>query len=186
MSPGRKKSGPRKAPQESGPPKASQGARPGGTTSVTVHRLPDGTTELVPPPCARERVEDLAEVRKMIDAGEHEIAVDELRWLLNGCSELIEAHELLGELALVEQDYRLARAHFGYAWKIGERALTAAGIRSLPYGPAPNRPFFESAKGLCYCLLKLGKRELAEDVCRKMLDWEPGDPLSLAELLTSG
>ena len=36
----------------------------------------------------------------MIDADELEIAQEELRWLLSGCNEFIQAHRLLGDLAL--------------------------------------------------------------------------------------
>ena len=54
----------------------------------------------------------------MMEAGEVDIAIDELRWLLSGCSDFIEAHRLLGELALAENDLPLARAHFGYAYSL--------------------------------------------------------------------
>ena len=55
----------------------------------------------------------------MIEAGETEVARDELQWLLGGCTDLIDAHKTLGEIALVEHDLPLARGHFGYAYQIG-------------------------------------------------------------------
>ena len=50
-----------------------------------MRRTADGQAwELLHPQCAGDRAEDLEEVQKMIDAGEAEIATDELRRLLNG------------------------------------------------------------------------------------------------------
>ena len=97
-------------------PQRSQPAGQRSATSLRVRRRPTGEYELVHPRCAVERADDLEEVRKMIDAGEVDVAVDELRWLLSGCSDFVDAHRLLGELALSENDLPLARAHFGYAY----------------------------------------------------------------------
>ena len=120
----------------------------------------------------------------MVDAGEIEIARDELRWLLDGCSDLMEAHKLLGELALLEEDHALARGHFGYAYRIGEQALRSGGVEGvLPYDRPANQPFFEAAKGLVYSLLQLGKRDLAEDVAAKAIQSDPRDPLGIRQLL---
>ena len=167
------------------PDKSPSGKRSGSTPSVTLRCLQDGTGwEFVHPRCALERAEDLAEVRRMVDVGETEIARDELRWLLDGCSDLIEAHKLLGELALLEEDHALARGHFGYAYRIGEQTLRSADVHGpLPYAAAPNQPFFEAAKGLAYCLLKLGKRDLAEEVAAKAILCDPSDPLGMRQLL---
>ena len=79
------------------------------------------------PRCVRDRAEDLEEVRAMIEAGELEIALDELRWLLADCREFIAAHVLLGELAVATQgDLPLARGHFGAGYQLGS-ADAAAG-----------------------------------------------------------
>ena len=116
----------------------------------------------------------------MVSEGEHEIAVDELRWLLNGCPDFIDAHRQLGELALLDQDFHLARAHFGYAIQIGVKAWEKAGKPTpLPYAPAANQAFFESGKGLAYCLKKLEKFDLLEDVVELLLKLDPTDPLGV-------
>ena len=78
--------------------------------------------ELVHPRSAIQRADDIEEVRTMIAAGEHEIAQDELLWLLGGCHDFIEAHRLLGELALTDGDANLARGHFGIAFTLGDKA----------------------------------------------------------------
>ena len=136
--------------------------------------------EFVNPRCAADRAEDLEEVRKMIDAGETEIATDELRWLLNGCSDFLEAHKTLGELALLESDIPLARGHFGYAFQIGKKALDAAGCRGLvPYRLASNTAFHEAGKGLAFSLRELGKRELLTPVLETLLRCDPSDPLGV-------
>lgn len=123
----------------------------------------------------------------MIAGGEHEIAVDELRWLLNGCSDCLEAHRLLGELALAAGDVPLARAHFGYAYKLGSDACERiAGQGPLPYRLPANQGFHESGKALVGCLLQLGKREMAAEVVDRLLACDPADPLGVRALLASG
>ena len=62
-----------------------------------MRRTGDGWV-LVHPRCARDRADDLEEVREMVEAGELDVAIDELRWLVGGCSEFIEAHALLGRV----------------------------------------------------------------------------------------
>lgn len=119
----------------------------------------------------------------MIEAGETEIAQDELRWLLNGCSDFIEAHRILGELALAEEDLPLARGHFGYAYSLGSKALERAGAAGpLPYRLPANQAFHESGKGLVYCLLHLGKRAMAEEVVAGLVRFDPADPLTVRKL----
>ena len=84
----------------------------------------------------------------MIEAGEVDIAIDELRWLLGGCSDFIAAHRMLGEAAMLESDIPLARGHFGYAFQIGVKALDQAGVagRCLIESPRIKR-FWKPAKG---------------------------------------
>ena len=81
---------------------------------------------LVHPRCARDRAEDLEEVRAMIEAGETEIAIDEVRWLLSDCSEFIAAHVALGELAVAAGDLPLARGHYGAGYQLGLQTLRRA------------------------------------------------------------
>lgn len=120
----------------------------------------------------------------MVEAGEHDVARDELRWLLEGCSDNIAAHELLGELALQEGDFALARGHFGYAYEIGARAIRRAGEPApFPFDIPANQHFYTAGKGLVYCLLKLDKRLLAEEVANFLLQCDPRDPLNLPGML---
>ena len=132
----RKKSQPKRGPT------AGQVSRP-PANSIDAGRPQDGRPATPGNWCtraARDRQEDLEEVRKMLDAGEVEVATDECRWLLNGCSDCLEAHRLLGEIALAENDLPLARGHFGYAYRLGEQALDRAGCR----GPAALSPAGQS------------------------------------------
>ncbi|MBI2824615.1 MAG: hypothetical protein HYX69_08020 [Planctomycetia bacterium] len=130
--------------------------------------------ELVHPRCAQQRAEDLAEVAAMIEAGETEIARDELRWLLNGCPDCLDAHRLLGELALVEGDVRLARGHFGYAYDLGLAAIPdAKGTGTLPCRLPSNQGFFLAGKGLAHCLRELGSEAPAREVESRLLALDP-------------
>ena len=120
----------------------------------------------------------------MVEAGETEIARDELVWLLAECPDFLEAHVHLGLIALEDDDPKLARGHFGRAYELCLRAIEAAGNpRPLPYSLAGNRPLHEAAKGLVHCLLETGKRSLAADVCRRVGPFDPADPLGIARLL---
>jgi hypothetical protein len=160
---------------------------PRHATEVTTHKRPDGTWELQHPRCAIEREDDLREVEAMVAAGEHEIARDELRWLLEGCSDNIAAHELLGELAMQDEDLTLARGHFGYAYQLGSRAIKRAGSPApVPFEHATNQSFFAAGKGLAYCLVQLEKRDTAAEVIEFLCQCDPSDPLTLRGLLADG
>jgi len=99
-------------------------------SELGVRRSSDGRGwVLVHPRAVREMAEDLEEVRAMIEAGEFDVATDELRWLVSNCSELIEAHELLGELAFAAGDPALARGHFGFAVQLGLKTLERAKVQ---------------------------------------------------------
>ncbi len=126
----------------------------------------------------------MAEVQAMLVAGELEIARDEIRWLLDGCSDFIEAHKLLGELAYAEHDLPLARGHFGYAFRIAEKAIRAAEEpRPVPYSLSGNQAFHEAGKALVLCLVQLEKRDLAAEVADKLASYDPADPLAVRKLL---
>ncbi len=165
--------------------RGNKGAPPRSSSAILARKTADGQAwELVHPRCARDRQEDVEEVRKMIAAGEVEIAIDELRWLLSGCSDFIDAHRLLGELALEDEDLSLARGHFGYAHQLGLKALGQANPKGrLPYSVPANQSFHEAGKGLVYCLLHLGKRAMAVEVADQLLSCDPSDPLGVRGLI---
>jgi hypothetical protein len=165
---------------------APRGAqRPIGRHSQEVRVRPVGDAwELVHPRCACDRAEDIEEVQAMLAGGENEIARDEIRWLLDGCHDYIEAHKLLGEIAYVEHDWPLARGHFGYAFRIGQQAIERAGNpRPVPYVLPGNQPFHESGKALVLCLMELDRRELAISVVEQLVSYDPTDPLAVRGLL---
>jgi hypothetical protein len=155
--------------------------------SLAERQLPTGKSwELVHPRCARRRREDIEEVEAMIEAGETDIARDELVWLLSECPDHLDAHVHLGLIALEDGDPKLARGHFGRAYELVLRTLEAAGgSQPLPYALAGNRPFHEAAKGLVHCLLETGRQSMARDVCRRMAPLDPVDPLGIQRLLAA-
>ena len=158
--------------------------KPGSSRTVSVQRSPGGPGwVLVHPRCVRDRAEDLDEVRRIIDAGESEIAIDELRWLLHDCSEMIEAHYLLGKLAVeVDNDMPLARGHFGFGYQAGARALRRAkNPTPVPALHPANRAFYDSGRGLAWTLHALDKSAMALEVLDHLLRCDPADPLGLAQ-----
>lgn len=161
--------------------------RPRSNQRVRLRRLPDqteGLCELLHPRCALDRTLDLEEVEAMIRAGETDIAIEELRWLLSGCHEFIRAHQLLGELALEMGDIPLARGHFGHAFQIGSKVIDKAGDNNkVPYTQESNRPFLECGKALIHCLLQLRKKKKAREVVSKLIRYDPTDPLQAEKLL---
>ncbi|MFN9370081.1 MAG: hypothetical protein ACK6CT_15165 [Planctomycetia bacterium] len=139
--------------------------------------------EIVQPRCARQRREDIEEVEAMVEAGETDIARDELVWLLTECPDFIDAHVQLGLIALEEDDPRLARGHFGRAYELCLQAVEAAGgTGPVPYALPGNQPFHQAAKGLVHCLMETGRRRTATEVCRRMLVLDPADALGLARI----
>jgi hypothetical protein len=163
---------------------SQQSARPPNAREVSLRRAGSDGWELVHPRCAREREDDLAEIHAMLAAGEVDIARDELIWLLDECHDYIEAHRLLGELAIAENDLPLARGHFGTGYRVAERAIRQAGNpRPVPYRLPANIAFHESGKGLAWCLLKLGKADIAHEVAEFLVSCDPADPLAVGRLL---
>lgn len=123
----------------------------------------------------------------MLDADEIDAAVDELRWLLSGCRELLEAHKMLGEIALADGDLALARAHLGYGYQMGLDAIQEARdfTGPLPYVLEANQPFLEAGKGLAYCLEQQGDTAAARQVARRILELDPSDTLKVGEWMQS-
>jgi len=165
--------------------------KPGGRRGAARERLavvrrdtPAGTAwELVHPRCARTRREDIEEVEAMVEAGETEIAHDELVWLLSECPDFLEAHVQLGLIALEDGDPKLARGHFGRAYELAIRALDAAGSPApLPYELDGNKAFFQAAKGLVHCLVELGRRRAAAEVCGRIAPLDPADALAIQRI----
>jgi hypothetical protein len=155
-------------------------------SGLSVRRSTDGRSWVLSHPrCVRDRAEDLDDVRAMIDAGELEIAVDELRWLLSGCGEFIAAHELLGQLAVaLHDDLSLARGHFGAGYQLGLQTLRRAKMpKPLLYSQPANRPFFEAGRGLVWTLEKLGRRDMAGEIVETLMLLDPSDPLRLKLLV---
>jgi hypothetical protein len=152
---------------------------------ISVRRSTDGKSWIfVHPRCARDRSEDLEEVQMMIEAGETDVALDELRWLLSGCSEFIAAHVLLGNIARDTNDLPLARGHYGAGYQLGLQTLRRAKMpKPLLVSQPANQSFFEAGRGLMWSLEKLGKSQMAEEVMSTLIELDPGDPLHVRALL---
>ncbi len=53
----------------------------------------------------------------------------------------------------------------------------------FPYSRPANQAFHEAGKGLVYCLMQLGKRGMARDVSKRLLELDPSDPLRVHDML---
>jgi hypothetical protein len=120
------------------------------SSGLGVRRATDGRSWVfVHPRCARDRAEDLEEVELMIESGEMDIALDELRWLLSDCPEFVAAHVLLGEIAREIGDLPLARGHYGAGYQLGLQTLRRAKWpKPVLYSQLANQPFFLAGQGL--------------------------------------
>jgi len=149
---------------------------PGGQADaarLALRRLDANRFALQAPACARERQEDIDEVRQMIAAGELEIARDELLYLVADCRAFLDAHNLLAELALEEGNIPLARGHFGFAYEIGLLSLPERFRGTLPADRDYNRAFFLAGRGLARCLISGGKEREGRDVLEQLLRFDP-------------
>jgi tetratricopeptide (TPR) repeat protein len=165
----------------------NRGKRSGSTVTraanaIKIKRVGMTEYELLHPRAVLERADDLEEAQAMVAAGEIEIAIDELRYLLSGCHDFIDAHRMLGELALAEDDLHLARGHFGIAYQLGLKAIGDL-KGTLPARLPANQSFHESGKGLIWCLGQLGKLDLAAEAADRLVQLDPSDPLGIRRLL---
>ncbi len=155
------------------------------SNGLGVRRSTDGNSWVfVHPREARDRAEDLEEVELMIEAGELDVALDELRWLLSGCSEFIAAHVLLGDIARDTNDLPLARAHYGAGYQLGLQTLRRAKMpKPVLYSQLANQAFFEAGRGLVWALEKMGKPQMADEVMSTLVELDSSDPLQVRLLL---
>ena len=150
---------------------------------ISVREISPGIFELVYPPRIRQFKEDIEEVYDIIAHEEWDLAVDELLWLLQQCRDLLEAHQLLGRIALYRNKLELARGHLGYAFELGLKALGNNFKGRLPLNRPTNQPFLQAGRDLVECLARLGERALAQSVAEQLLTWTPEDPLGVRKIL---
>ncbi len=168
--------------------RAAPAGQPSATTTseVRARRAPgEQAWELVLPRCARDRMDDLEEVAKMIEGGENEIARDELLWLLSGCNRLPAGPQTAGRVGAGRRRRAAGAGAFRLCLRAGVEGAGAGrgqGRRARIAG-RPTRPFSRRARGWAFCLRELDKRDLAADVVARLLALDPSDPLGVAGLL---
>jgi len=162
-----------KAARAAAPPDGRAPPRQPEIACLQLRKLDGNRFAFQPPVCARDRNEDLEEVREMVAAKELDIARDELLYLVSDCRGFLEAHNLLGELALEDKDLSLARGHFGFAYEIGLDSLPKGFAGVLPAGIDYNRAFFLAGRGLARCLIAGGKRAEGRDVLQQLARFDP-------------
>src|SRR4029077_7892446 len=85
----------------------------------------------------------------------------------------LEAHNLLGELALEEEDVSLARGYFGLGYQNGLYSLTDWFRGVLPARRVYNRAFFLAGRGLARCLIARGQQKEGRDVLVQLGRFDP-------------
>lgn len=176
----------KRPPRKNGPPGGKPGRPPEPSDEddpeildktnparLKLRRLDGNRFAFLAPVCAFDRQEDIEEVRTMIAAGELEIARDELLYLVSDCRGFLEAHNLLGELALEDEDISLARGHFGFAYEIGLDSLPPGFRGILPAQRDYNRAFFLAGRGLARCLIARGQHKEGRDVLVQLAKFDP-------------
>ncbi|HTI49897.1 MAG TPA: hypothetical protein VL475_03060 [Planctomycetaceae bacterium] len=146
---------------------------PEDPTRLRIRRLDGNRVALLEPITALDRKEDIDEVRTMIAAGELEIARDELLYLVSDCRGFLEAHNLLGELALEEDDVSLAQGHFGFAYEIGMDSLPPGFKGRLPANKEYNAAFFLAGRGVARCLIARGQDAKGREVLEQLARLDP-------------
>lgn len=136
--------------------------------------FPDGLV-LQEPFCAMERREDLEEVDTMIAGEEYEIARDELLYLVADCRAFFAAHNLLGELALLDENIGVARGHFGFVIETVSRGLPPRYTGRIPARRGYNRHIFQAGKQLARCLVALDDLKAAGDVLKQLVAWDSSE-----------
>jgi len=127
------------------------------------------------PFCAMERQEDLDEVHAMIEGEEYEIARDELLYLVADCRAFFAAHNLLGELALLDENIGVARGHFGFVVETVTRGLPPRYTGRIPARRGYNRHIFQAGKQLARCLVALDDLKAAGDVLKRLSAWDASE-----------
>ena len=158
-------------------------ASPGNDAAgLNTRRLGANEYVLLEPEAAMDRIEDIQEVHVMMQADELDIARDELLYLVADCKGFLEAHNLLGMLAIEEGDIPLARGHFGFAYESGLASLPKDFSGRLPWEKEYNSHFFDAGRGLARCLVAIGKVDEAREVLEKLTAFDPSEP-NVAALL---
>jgi hypothetical protein len=178
MNPPSRKPGPRppagRKPAKQPPLERDDKLRPEDDPArLRIRRLEGNRVALLEPITARDRKEDIDEVRTMIARGELEIARDELLYLVSDCRGFLEAHNLLGELALEENDVPLAQGHFGFAYEIGMDSLPPAFKGRLPANKEYNGAFFLAGRGVARCLIARGQHARGREVLEQLARLDP-------------
>ncbi|MSR56299.1 MAG: tetratricopeptide repeat protein [Planctomycetaceae bacterium] len=169
------------APRKSGPPPPKPVARPDrddddgpdDPARLRIRRLDANRYALLIPITALDRQEDIDEVKVMIAAGELDIARDELLYLVSDCRGFLEAHNLLGELALEEHNVSLAQGHFGFAYEIGVDSLPPGFRGRLPANKEYNGAFFLAGRGVARCLIARGQIDKGREVLELLARLDP-------------
>ncbi len=159
-----------RAPARKRPPAPPKRRAPDG---LTLRRIGGNDFAFFPPNLAVERQEDLEEVHAMIAAGELEIARDELLYLVADCRDFLAAHNLLGDLAIEEEDVKLARGHFGFAYETALEAIPPGFKGRIPAGREYSGEFFAAGCGLARCLVAQGQVAAGRELLAELARFDP-------------
>lgn len=171
--PGKWRGRPANTQRKPAPAPADESDAADNSARLSLRRLDANRFALLEPFTAIDRKEDIEEVRKMIAGAELEIARDELLYLVSDCRGFLEAHNLLGELALEEGDISLAQGHFGFAYEIGIDSLPPGFKGRLPANKEYNGAFFLAGRGVARCLIARGQHAKGREVLEQLARLDP-------------
>lgn len=171
--PGKWRGRPANTQRKPAPAPADESDVADNSARLSLRRLDANRFALLEPFTAIDRKEDIEEVRNMIAGAELEIARDELLYLVSDCRGFLEAHNLLGELALEEGDIPLAQGHFGFAYEIGIDSLPPGFKGRLPANKEYNGAFFLAGRGVARCLIARGQHAKGREVLEQLARLDP-------------
>ena len=127
------------------------------------------------PKCVWEMEPDYDEGMEMLGEGDVEGARDALRYALQGCGDNLWVHVALGRIAIDhDNDPKLAKGHYGYAFELARKALPTGFQGRLPIEHPSNAPLYDAIDGLIACHEALGAFDLAEEVRELARRWSTG------------
>ncbi|PIE18658.1 MAG: hypothetical protein CSA66_04315 [Proteobacteria bacterium] len=150
---------------------------------------PLGLVELAPGPPRRVRLAPLApadaleEAARLAEFGDPEGAIALAHAALDEDLRRLDAHAILGDIALGADRVADALAHYAVGAAIGDLSVPAEGAGELPWSEADNHAYLACLYGCARALRRLGRERDAAAPLARLLALDPDDGLGASGLM---